>query len=229
MQYLDNPVWWSLHHEHASVAERAGEVARYPVSYTPFIAVETSDADTEGARELVAVDEVVYFLGEIPRLDPKYWTTVQEFEVQQFAGTECDVPVRGHSNIRELTESDKPAMLALAREVYPFFFRADTASLGRYLGYWQDGALVAMGGERMRVPGYQELSTLCIRPQFARSGISFSLFHHLVVSTLRGGRGVFMHCVRGNDPVLRFAERALKKLGGTLRAELPMIKVIRTA
>ncbi|NVB40113.1 GNAT family N-acetyltransferase [Pseudenhygromyxa sp. WMMC2535] len=229
MEALDNPVWWSLEGAHASVAERAGEVARYPSSYAPFIAVADADADASGARELVAVGETVFFLGEIPRLDPSHWQRVGDFEVMQFTGEGRSAAVSADAQMVELGAADRADMLGLAEAVYPFFFRAHTADLGRYLGYRCADELVAMGGERMRLTGFQEVSTLCIKPEHARSGIAFRLFHQLVASIWARGRGVFAHCVRGNDAVARFTERALGELGGGLRATLPMAKVVRRA
>ena len=44
----------------------------------------------------------------------------------------------------------------------PWFHR--TPELGRFVGFEEDGRLVAMAGERMHVPGDTEISAVCGHP-----------------------------------------------------------------
>ena len=61
----------------------------------------------------------------------------------------------------ELTESDVPEMMALAEPTKPGPFGRRTRELGTYIGIRRSGTLVAMAGERLRLPGFTEVSAVC--------------------------------------------------------------------
>jgi predicted GNAT family acetyltransferase len=44
--------------------------------------------------------------------------------------------------------------------------------MGSFIGIRIDGRLVAMAGERMRFPGYTELSGVCTHPDFRGRGFA---------------------------------------------------------
>src|SRR5690349_13170717 len=71
---LDNPFWSSLQSRHRALAVQAGDVARYPADYAPFLGVAHAGVDVGGAAErLVAPGERVYLLGVAPHLVPDGW------------------------------------------------------------------------------------------------------------------------------------------------------------
>ena len=51
---LDNPFWSALATRHRDVALRAGDIARYPASYAPFLGIADAGVDIGGAAALVA-------------------------------------------------------------------------------------------------------------------------------------------------------------------------------
>ncbi|MCX4244099.1 GNAT family N-acetyltransferase [Paraliomyxa miuraensis] len=222
---LDNPVFTTLATSHRAVARVHGSARRFPDDIAPFVAVEHSLVPLPDVVPLCDVGERVFFVGPAPRFDDD-WELCSRHVVHQFR-SHLDLAALAATDpdplVLELGEDDRPDMLALAEEVYPFFFRERTATLGIYFGVRHQGRLVAMGGERMRVPGHQEVSTVCTLPEFARAGyasrIGFRLLRH---AALRGDR-VFFHCVEGNDPVFSL----LRKLGGAPWVEMPMVGVRR--
>lgn len=222
---LDNPVFATLATSHVAVARVSGGARRFPADIAPFVAVEHPSVSLADVRPLVEVEERVYFVGPVPRFDDD-WKLCSHDEVHQFrprldlsalATTEPD-PL-----VVELGESDLPDMLALAAKVYPFFFRSRTATLGTYFGVRQQGQLVAMGGERMRIPGHQEISTVCTLPELARSGYASRIIMTLVRHAALRGEQIFAHCVRGNDAIFALQQ----KLGEAARAIIPMTGVVR--
>src|SRR6202008_4649023 len=54
----------------------------------------------------------------------------------------------------ELREADVPEMVALATLSKPGPFDTRTREMGTYLGIREGGKLVAMAGERLKLPGY---------------------------------------------------------------------------
>ena len=67
---------------------------------------------------------------------------------------------------------DVPDMLDLVDRTEPGPFTPKTIELGTYLGVRVDGALIAMAGERMRPPGYTEVSAVCTDPAFRGQGLA---------------------------------------------------------
>ena len=65
---LDNPFWSSLQSRHRVIAVQAGEVARFPAEYAPFLGVARADLDVADAMaSLLAPEESVYLLGVVPK------------------------------------------------------------------------------------------------------------------------------------------------------------------
>jgi predicted GNAT family acetyltransferase len=73
-----------------------------------------------------------------------------------------------------------PEMVALTDLAFPGFFRARTCYMGSYYGVRAAGKLVAMGGERLVLPGYSEISGVCTHPQHRGKGYAQALIWHLV-------------------------------------------------
>lgn len=91
--------------------------------------------------------------------------------------------------------------------VYPEFFRRRTPELGRYLGVYQQGRLVAMAGERMRLDGYQEISAICTHPEFTGRGYAARLTTELVNASLQRGSIPFLHVGSHNTRARALYER----------------------
>ena len=87
----------------------------------------------------------------------------------------------------------------------------------------EQGRLVAMGGERMRIPRHQEISTVCTLPELARAGYASRIIMALARHAALRGDQIFAHCVRGNDAIFALQH----KLGEAPRAIIPMTGVVR--
>ena len=61
-------------------------------------------------------------------------------------------------------------MMALTALTKPGPFNKRTHELGGYLGIRREGKLVAMAGERLKVPGYTEVSAICTHPEHTGHG-----------------------------------------------------------
>jgi ribosomal protein S18 acetylase RimI-like enzyme len=71
-----------------------------------------------------------------------------------------------------LSGGDLDDMAALAGATRPGPFLRHTPPLGSYLGIKKGGRLVAMAGERVRPPGFTEISTVCTHPGFRGQGLA---------------------------------------------------------
>jgi predicted GNAT family acetyltransferase len=92
-----------------------------------------------------------------------------------------------------LNEHDIEAMLELMAATNPGLFGPRTPMLGTYVGIRDGDRLVAMAGERIRVPGYVQLSAIATHPQARRRGHARHLTTHLMRRALDRGERPFLH------------------------------------
>ena len=213
---LDNPFWSSLRSRHRDIALVAGEVARFPADYAPFLGVAHAGVEVADALAvLVAPGDSVYVLGVAPRA-PEGWRIEAFADLAQMVCTSPIDPVDG-PDIIELSEAHRADVLALTSLVYPHYFRPRTMDLGRYFGIYQDGRLAAMIGERLGTDLHQEMSAICTHPDYHGRGLARRLTAMLTNDTLRRGRTPFLHVSHEN---LR-AKRLYEQLGYRLRRDIP--------
>jgi predicted GNAT family acetyltransferase len=104
----------------------------------------------------------------------------------------AELPPVKHST-RDLNLSDIDEMLALVELTKPGPFSRRTPELGSYLGIHEAGQLVAMAGERLRFPGYTEISAVCTRPESRGRGYASSLVSTLIQKIKERDETPFLH------------------------------------
>jgi predicted GNAT family acetyltransferase len=97
--------------------------------------------------------------------------------------------------------------------------------LGLYLGIYEGARLIAMAGERLALPGWQEISGVCTHPDCGGRGNARRLTRALLSRHRRRGVASFLHVSECNAG----ARRLYESMGFVERASLPMCKVERTA
>jgi ribosomal protein S18 acetylase RimI-like enzyme len=221
---LDNPVWSALSGPHRSIAGRLRDLQWYPPSIAPFVAVPAADArpDLDAAFRSGLGDQA-YFVGQCPSYLPESWRVVSHSSILQLFPT-AGIP-QGEQAGTVLGESDRRAMRELTQLAFPDFFRERTAELGVYLGVYDADKLIAMAGERMALPGLQEISGVCTHPDYAGRGHARRLTCSLMSRQHRRGVGSFLHVSEGNMA----ARRLYESMGLAVRASLPMCKIERVA
>lgn len=220
MEPLDNPVWNALATAHAAFALGDARARRYPADVAPFVAVPGPDVPAEALEGLLGAGEVASFVGAVPAL-PAAWaveldTGLLQMTAEARRGAEADGPA-----ITELGDADVPAMLALTALAFPGYFRPRTVAMGRYLGIHADGALVAMAGERLALPGRREISGVCTHPGHVGRGHARRLVGRLMDAAIARGEAPFLHVSPENAGAIRVYEA----LGFTARAELRLCRV----
>ncbi|WP_433824827.1 GNAT family N-acetyltransferase [Actinoplanes sp. CA-015351] len=201
---LNNPVWAALSGPQACFAEAAGDAARYSPEIAPFGALR-DPADPAGWRDLSTIADTVVLTG--PSINPLAgWETTEVLAGVQMVGqsmTGVDDP-----DAVVLTESDVPEMLDLVARAQPGPFRKRTIDLGRYLGIrGPDGRLIAMAGERFRLPGWTEVSAVCTDPEFRGQGLGARLTLAVAAGILARGELPFLHTVHDNENAIRLYGR----------------------
>ena len=98
----------------------------------------------------------------------------------------------------ELSVADSAEMIELTTLTKPGPFSTRTHELGTYLGIRHAGKLVAMAGERLKVPGFTEVSAVCTYPKHTGHGYARILMSE-VMRRIRGrGETPFLHVREDN-------------------------------
>lgn len=221
---LDNPARAALEGPQANLAERKGRVLRYPPGVCPFYGMpgEPAAQDWADAAALAGPGGLVMLAATwLPF--PADWEPAGGGEgVQMVAGDDVGRGLPPDDEIVRLGQRDVPEMLDLAARTKPGPFRPGTIELGAYLGIRRDGALVAMAGERIRLPGWTEISAVCTDQAWRGHGFAARLTLAVAAGIRARGETPFLHAVATNANAIRLYER----LGFTHR-RLTMFKLAR--
>lgn len=193
-----NPVWHALHGPHRHLAVAAGAACRYPADVSPFAAVAApSAAALEQLRSLLDPQESTWIVDYGP-LEIAGLSAVGALECVQMVLPRDVTPREPTVQILALSSADAPDMLALTDLTFPGFFRKNTPRMGSYVGVRVDGELVAMGGERLRLDGYPELSGICTHPAHRGKGFASNIIRHLARRHRREGVVSWLHVGAAN-------------------------------
>lgn len=213
---LDNPPWHALNSVQSHLARISGNAARYFPEVVPFAAVAQPDAASGKELDgLLTAGESFFLIGNLPPL-PDSWEVRNELVcLQMVSEAPLNAPDPAFS-IQLLTPEDAADMYALVQLVQPGYFMQDTYRMGRYTGIRQNGQLVAIAGERMRLNGLAELSAICTHPDFTGRGYAGQLIAGLVNHQRAEGITPFLHVAGHNTGAIRLYE----KLGFRTRREI---------
>ena len=112
------------------------------------------------------------------------------------------VPPDPAAEIASLSAANAAEMVALTDLAFPGFFRKKTWEMGSYYGVRSDGELIAMGGERLMLEGYSEISGVCTHPAHRGKGLAASLIWRLVQDHRRNGIVSWLHVAAANRRAL---------------------------
>jgi GNAT superfamily N-acetyltransferase len=189
---FSNPVWHALQGPHRHLSLGAGGACRYPADVAPFAAIaERTDRTLAALRALLAPEESVWIV-EYGRSVPGLPVVESLPCLQMVLPPEIDLPPESLEVLR-LMDADAPEMVALTQAAFPGFFRAHTHRMGSYYGVRIEGVLVAMGGERLRLEGYPELSAVCTHADHRGQGLATAIIGHLVRQHRRAGLCSWLH------------------------------------
>ena len=217
MHPLDRPVWASLTTYHAPLSEGDELARRFVPDVNLFAAtVDDSPAALAALAKLVGSRETIFLAQVAEVVIPSGFEVVKLTKgVQMVAARSVSTEVT-REDIRVLTDEDAPEMLALARLTEPGPFLTRTHAMGTFRGIRIDGRLAAMAGERMRFPGYTEVSGVCTHPDFRGRGLARCLSAAVTARIEARGEQAFLHAWKSNHAAISLYEG----LGFELRTEV---------
>lgn len=203
---LDNPAWWALCSVQRTFSVGNDRVKRYQRGVLPFAAFEQGITTGVGALNTwLEAGEIFYLIGELPPL-PSNWVVVKELRCLQMIIESPIHPGGETAPISSLTAADSDDMFDLVNTVQPGYYEPGTSRLGQYYGIRQEGRLVAIAGERMRLEGLTEISAVCTHPDYAGRQYAQQLTARVCNTNLARGIVPFLHVLQTNERAIRLYE-----------------------
>jgi ribosomal protein S18 acetylase RimI-like enzyme len=222
---LDRPAWNALHSAHASLAVGNPHAIRYPPSIVPFgAAADNTTESLDALASLPVVDQVLALVEAGPIVVPAAFTVLSDAPLVQMTSEQPRERI-SDPRIEPLGTGDAEDMLALALLTKPGPFTLGAQKLGTFWGVKIDGRLVAMAGQRMRMPGFAELSGLCTHPEFQGRGLGTLLFRFVAAEIAARDEIVFLHAYASNTNAISLYEH----LGFRKRTQMNLRIVKRQA
>jgi predicted GNAT family acetyltransferase len=204
---LDRAAWSALTTRQAHLALGDARAWRLDPAYGLFAAAAENTADSLVAlAELVrATGPAAFFEADPPEAVAGLRITPGAPISQWWART--PVFVEPGFEVVTLGDADAAEMLALARltEPGPFFER--THQLGDFVGVRADGRLAAMAGERLKLPGFTEVSAVCTHPDHRGRGYAAGLMSVVMRRIAARGEVAFLHAYDHNLSAIALYER----------------------
>jgi ribosomal protein S18 acetylase RimI-like enzyme len=217
MHPLDNVVWHSLTTRHAAVAVAHDQARRFITEISTIGAfLEPTDRGYDSLGKLVKSGDTVNLALKEPYEGSRpEWTLVRGTPMPQMvyegngrelsAGPSTAVPIL--DQVLELGAGDGEEMVELTTLTQPGPFARRTHELGTYIGIRKDGKLIAMAGERLKVPGYTEVSAICTHPEHTGHGYARILTTEIMRRILERGETPFLHVRHDNMRAIALYER----------------------
>ncbi|GIE35098.1 GNAT family N-acetyltransferase [Actinoplanes italicus] len=204
MEELDDPVGRSLHGHHAHLARRVGSAATYRAGVARFAAVppEPTGSDWDDLARLLGSGRMAdLFTAEVT--PPRGWEPA--FEAPGFQMI-LDRPLTAPVMADPLGPGDVPDMLTLVEQTRPGPFGERTIEMGAFYGVRENGILIAMAGERLKPPGWTEISAVCTAQEARGRGLGTHLIQAAVTRILARGERPFLHVLARNTGAIRLYE-----------------------
>jgi ribosomal protein S18 acetylase RimI-like enzyme len=229
LDLLDNPIYQALGHAHASFALGDERARRYLNAIGPLAGIREPSPECIAALPAFVEpgDTIVLFLNA-PIPTPNALTLAREGFLDQMI---CPIdsaevaqalarPLPSATILRKLAPADYPAMVELAHLTEPGPFRHRTPELGDFFGILDGSRLLAMAGERTRLPklaesGFTEVSGVCTHPDARGLGYAHTLIARVHQQIRARGDLPYLHSWSSNAPAIALYQR----LGYNLRRQ----------
>jgi GNAT superfamily N-acetyltransferase len=246
MHPLDNIVWTALTTRQANLAESFDQARRFvPEISTIGGFLEPTSRGYSSLAALLGPGQTVNLALDAPYQPQPGWKLIFGTPMPQMvydgaignaglrpADSSCEPalslpkgrlsPHGSEPEIVELNAADVPEMMELTALTKPGPFSKRTHEMGTYLGIRSNGKLIAMAGERMRVPGHTEVSAVCTHPEHAGHGYARILTAEVVQRIRSRGETPFLHVREDNVRAIELYHRL-----GFVRRVLLHLAVLR--
>ena len=233
LRLLDNIIWNALSGTQARFAVGEGGARRYARGFSPIVAFRDPQSPDFGSLERVCDRGEHFYCDLWSGTAPAGWQVDREARMLKMvwdpargepggdaagaaggalglhggaAGPAGGAPDPAPDAV-PLTAAHAPQAVELATLTNPGPFGLRTLELGDYFGYFEDGQLIAMAGERMAAGPLREISGVCTHPGHQGRGLARSLTEKLLHRQLARGEIPFLHVMSANETARRLYEK----------------------
>lgn len=222
---LDRPIWSSLVSHWKPLAIGGEAALKLDPACGPFAAAADSSPESlAGLAALAPQNGTIWTVETFAHVAPSGLEVERTAVLLQMTATAIPSAPPGVVDIVPLGEADAEEMFALATLTQPGPYAPRTNRLGTFIGVRAKGRLVAMAGERMRMPGFVEVSGICTHPDYRGRGLAAALTAVTMRRIADGGETPFLHTYASNAGAIAL----YRKLGFEPRREL-IATVLRRA
>lgn len=219
---LDRPIWNALTTRQAHLGQGDALVRRFHPDVAPFAALSSETAEAwQALGRLLQPEDKVALLSSEPLVDIEGLHGTHVGTIHQMIATRDPGEIVDDRDVIRLSIDDAPDMLDLTQRTKPGPFGRRTHEMGDYIGIREDGQLIAMAGERMRVDGYVEISAVCVDERCRGRGLAGRLINVLRREIGRRGDTPFLHVFSHNASAIGLYER----LGFELRHAFALTQI----
>jgi len=189
MNALDNPIWTALTTKQAQHAHSSALARRFPPEMTLLGALAANTAMAfDSLAQLIQRDAVNLYFTSPPQI-PAGWEILRAVELHQMVQETEAPPLTAQNSatpeVIELTPADVPEMSVVYAATRPNRTLCPRIQkLGQFLGIREQGSegskLVAMGGLRLHLPGYREITTVATLPGHEGRGYATAIVRALI-------------------------------------------------
>jgi ribosomal protein S18 acetylase RimI-like enzyme len=178
---------------------------RYQPDVSPFAALPIDPDESAWAdlAKLIGPAGVAATAG-VAAVPPPGWEILMDLDGVQMV--DDGVAARPDPEAIVLQPRDVGEMLDLVARARPGPFLARTIEHGTYLGIRRGGELIAMAGERIRAPGWSEISAVCTDERFRGQGLGTRLVHAVTAGITGRGEAALLHASAANVGAIRLYE-----------------------
>jgi ribosomal protein S18 acetylase RimI-like enzyme len=228
MHPLDNVIWNALTTRQGEFAESCGQARRFLPEVSPLGAfAEPTQEGYESLAGLLGTGATIGLFLDKPYQPRAGWSLVIGAPMPEMVYERANAPISQSSNawlrpadgrerlsphkpdaeIVELGDADSPDMMELTVLTKPGPFNKRTHELGTYLGIRREGKLLAMAGERLKIPGYTEVSAVCTHPEHTGRGYARILMTEIMRRIRGRGETPFLHVREDNVHAIELYHR----------------------
>ncbi len=221
---LDRPIWSALTGRHASFAEGNSLALRYAPDIHPFACGRDDGPDSMQALADIAApgDTQIFLQADAIAAPHGFAVTATAAGVQMIA--DAPLPMIEDERIARLGEADAADMLELATLTKPGPFTLRALALGNFWGIRENGKLIAMSGERLKVDGMTEVSGVCTHPDVRGRGLGKLMTRYAAGQISATGEQPFLHTYAANTGAIALYE----KIGFRIRTRMNVAVMTRS-